>query len=104
VVEAVRSRDPAGVRTLWAHQLVPELAERIATATRVIFVDAVVATGSRDDGRADRAVGPHPGGGHGVRVSRVVAGPPSVGRHHGDPAALLGLAMLAGLPCRRRSW
>ena len=98
VVEAVQSRDPPGVRTLWAHQLVPELAERIATATRVIFVDAVVATGSPEGGRGDRAVGLSSGGGHGVQVRRVVAGPPSIGGHHGDPGALLGLAALAGLP------
>jgi hydrogenase maturation protease len=82
VTEAIQRLDPPGVRVQWTHQLVPELAEQLASVDRVIFVDAAL----------DPAPAPR------VRLSRRAAGAPAIGGHHGTPEALLGLVRLAGLP------
>jgi hydrogenase maturation protease len=67
-----------GLQAVWSHQLVPELVEPIAAARMVVFVDA-----------AEHVRG-------GVTVRPITASPPSVGGHHADPAAVLGLARHAG--------
>jgi hydrogenase maturation protease len=79
VVEELARLAVPGLRALWSHQLVPELAEEIAAARLVIFVDAA------------------PGDRPGVEVRRVTVSTPAAGGHQSDPAALLGLAALAGL-------
>lgn len=86
-----------GVRVLQVHQLTPELAEDIAGARRVVFVDAYAA--------ADGAP---------LRVEPVSASPAGCGNggaHRGDPASLLRLvarlygaapeAWLIGVPAFR---
>lgn len=42
VAETIAQLEWEGVRSLWVHQLTPELAEDISQAKMVIFVDAVV--------------------------------------------------------------
>ena len=71
---AVTAWGRPGVQALAVHQLTPELAEQVASAARVIFVDA-----RPDDGGA-------------VEVSRLgpVAARPGLG-HTGDPRELLAL-------------
>ena len=74
--EAVGRRHLPGVIAIETHQLLPELAEPIASARVVIFVDALVAEGSLD-----------------TRVTPI--GPsdsPSPIGHLGDPRGLLALA------------
>jgi hydrogenase maturation protease len=44
VADAVAAWNRPGVRTITVHQLTPELADVIATARRVVFVDAEVGT------------------------------------------------------------
>jgi hydrogenase maturation protease len=64
-----------GVRAIACHELTPELADAVASARRVVFVDA--------------AVGP----GESVRLQRI--GPADAvpfRAHSGDPASLLALA------------
>lgn len=80
VVEAIQEYGPPGVRAVWTHQIVPELAVQMSWADRAIFVDATVAACRR------------------ARARRLVAGPAAVGGHWAGPEALLGLATLAGLP------
>lgn len=73
-------------RVIITHQLTPDLADDIAAAEQLVFVDA------------------YPAGapGAGLRVAKIVAGPAGGGRalgHHGDPGALLHLAgRLFGAP------
>lgn len=81
VVEELAARAVSGMRVIWSHQLVPELAEQIATVDLVIFVDAG-----------------HPGTTSTVDVRPLPPGSPSLGAHQAAPAGLLGLAALAGLP------
>lgn len=89
VVEELARLAVPGLRAVWSHQLVPELAEQFTGTGLVIFVDAAV-TGSQPHDR--------PGAPQGVQVHRVTAASPGFGGHRADPAALLGLAALAGLP------
>lgn len=72
---AERFADHPGVRVVTTHQLVPELAEAVAAAERVVFVDATA------------------GGGDAVSASILTPTdrPAAVG-HAGDPGWLLGLA------------
>lgn len=79
VVEELDRLAVPGLRAVWSHQLVPELAEKIAAARLVVFVDAA------------------PGDRPGVQVRRLTVSAPAVGGHQSDPGALLGLAALAGL-------
>lgn len=69
-----------GVESRALHQLTPELAEAIARAARVVFVDAYPAAGPEDDVRCVP-----------VGAAPAVAGP-GLG-HHGDPAGLLKLSL-----------
>lgn len=75
VCAAERLRE-AGFHAIGVHQLVPELAERIAGAARVIFIDA-------DAGLA-------PGE---VRVTSVEAAKGGAFEHHVTPSSLLSLAV-----------
>lgn len=88
----LRSDDGAGVRTakrfaaqsphsnvVIARQLTPELADDIARATQVIFVDAYAAHESGAKLRIER-------------VAEAHAGNNSALGHHGDPATLVCLA------------
>lgn len=76
VAEAVAGWDLPGVTAVALRQLVPELAETIARARRVVFVDACAG------GQAGRA-----------RIRPVEPGGPLAALGHtGDPAALLALA------------
>lgn len=79
VAEAVQDRGLAGVTARWTQQLVPELAEHIADVDRVVFVDAAPGT-------------------TGVVVEELAPGPPEARGHQADPASLLGLLALTGLP------
>jgi hydrogenase maturation protease len=88
VVEELDRLAVAGVHPLWSHQLVPELAERIARARLVVFVDAVHPV----DAGARPLLTPV-----GVVVRPLRPSPPAVGGHQADPGALLGLTALAGL-------
>jgi hydrogenase maturation protease len=77
VARAVAGWGLPGVRSLAVHQLAPELAEEMARAERVAFVDAAA-------------------GAEGVvcwRRLRAATGPARLG-HASDPAWLLGLARL----------
>jgi hypothetical protein len=108
VIDAVERHDLSGVRTVWAHQLLPELAEQIAVAERVIFVDAEIAGAASAGGAVAgdpvaTGVAADTGAAairteSGVRVTPLVAGQPEIGGHQADPGALLGLVKLAGLP------
>jgi hydrogenase maturation protease len=80
VVEELLRRAVPGMRAIWSHQLVPELAEQIATAAVVVFVDAG-----------------HPGTVSAVEVRPLAPGSAAIGAHQAGPAGLLGLAALAGL-------
>jgi hydrogenase maturation protease len=77
VAERLRAADPPGLGVLTCHQLTPELAEPIAHADRVVFVDASTR------GPAGR-----------VESRRVAAGfdPAGALSHALTPAGLLGLA------------
>ena len=68
-----------GVSVVSSTQLVPELVETMVTVDRVVFVDAAV--------DADEVV-----------VERVSGRNAGLDSHHGDPAALLGLAATIGGP------
>jgi hydrogenase maturation protease len=89
VVEQVTRAAVPGVRAIWSQQLVPELIEPLAAARLVLFVDAAhpeARHASRPDATAGAVVRP------------IEPGPPAVAGHSADPAALLGLARLAGYP------
>lgn len=77
VARALEARVPAGTRVLDAHQLTPEMAIAISTASRVIFVDAIEA--------------PHESA---PRVSRLEPEPGAdpLNPHASDPGSLLWLA------------
>lgn len=76
VAEAVASWDRPGVRALAVHQLAPELAESLADADRVAFVDARLA--------AD---------GEGLSISPVEPSTsPRPAGHTSDPRSLLAMA------------
>jgi hydrogenase maturation protease len=77
VAEVVAGWDLDRVTVRSVTQLVPELAEDMAAADLVIFVDAA-ADGSR------------------VEVEAVSPVAPTVSSHHGSPAGLLALASRAG--------
>lgn len=84
VARAIAGRQLPGVTALAYHQLVPELAEPVAAARAVVFVDAIAAPAT-------------PGAGAGpVVVARPVApgAEPAlaVRGHTADPAGLLALA------------
>ena len=71
---AVAAWNRRDVRAIACHQLGPELAERISTARRVVFVDAAESAGP-------------------VRVSpREPGGAGEIVTHSADPRPLLGLA------------
>jgi hydrogenase maturation protease len=74
-VRAATALREAGVPALDVHQLVPELAEAVAAAERVIFIDA------------DAALAPGE-----VRVTPVTPESGSVLEHHATPTNLLSLA------------
>ncbi|MCE9614347.1 MAG: hydrogenase maturation protease [Lentisphaerae bacterium] len=79
VAEAVAAWTRHDVTALPVHQLTPELADTLADARRVVFVDAYAAAGT----------------GAPVRVEHLTAAPVGPGGtvgHHGDPAHLLQLA------------
>lgn len=80
VAEAIECRDLAGVRVRTSTQLVPELAEPIVEADRVVFVDASVDVGDV----SVQPLTPRPGGGD---------------SHHATPSDLLGLVAALGRPC-----
>jgi hydrogenase maturation protease len=64
-----------GVRAIACHELTPELADAVASARRVVFVDAAVDSGAS------------------VRLQRIgPADAASFRAHSGDPASLLALA------------
>ena len=65
-----------GFDAIETHQLTPELAERIAAATQVIFIDC--------DARLAPAE---------IRVTKVEPAPPGPLEHHATPASLLRLAL-----------
>lgn len=93
VVEELARHDRPGLDAVWSHQLVPELAEPISRAARVVFVDAAV------PGADDPAPGPAgQAGAPDVQVRRLTPSAPALGGHQSGPGALLGLAALAGLP------
>ena len=88
----LRSDDGAGIRVatrlaaqlpqsqvIVTHQLTPDLAEDIATATQVIFVDAYVAHGHEAQLRIDKISDDN------------IFNPAAMG-HHGDPEGLMHLA------------
>lgn len=77
VADAVANWGLAGVEAIAVHQLTPELAARLAEASRVVFVDAAA-------------------GGQAVscRVVRAAPGPAALG-HALDPGGLLELATQA---------
>jgi hydrogenase maturation protease len=78
VADAVRAAAPASrVRVITVHQLMPELADDVAMAERVLFVDAACDT---------------PAGLVSVRPLSPTDRPPGGFTHHYDPSALLGLA------------
>ena len=81
VARTVSARAWPGVRVIECHQPTPELAEDVARARRVVFVDAV------DDRTAEH-----------VRVSHVRTAdtpPPDALGHHLEPVGLLSLARSA---------
>lgn len=90
VARALEARVPAGTRVLDAHQLTPEMAIDISVATRVVFVDAIDATGES----APQESGP--------RVSRLEPEPGAdpLNPHASDPGSLLWLAktLFGGAP------
>jgi hydrogenase maturation protease len=88
VVDELVRRDVAGIQAVWSHQLVPELVEVLADAERVVFVDAALPLQPRPDATTPDA---------GVLIRRVDPADAAFGGHRADPAALLGLARLAGL-------
>ncbi len=88
----LRSDDGAGIRAatmiatqspqsrvIIAHQLTPDLADDIATAAHVVFVDAYEAQEAGAKLRVEK-------------ISTTDAGNASVIGHHGDPAGLIQLA------------
>ncbi|HET9656886.1 MAG TPA: hydrogenase maturation protease, partial [Kineosporiaceae bacterium] len=93
VVEDLAGRDLPGVRAIWSHQLVPELAEPIAAARCVVFVDCAL-PGHADGSGAERSGAERSG----VDLCRIAPGDPAFGGHQAGPQSLLGLAQLAGLP------
>jgi hydrogenase maturation protease len=67
-----------GIEAIAVHQLTPELAERLHTAQRVVFVDAILAPGNRE-----------------MRMRAIVAREDSSSFGHVcDPSWLLGLTEL----------
>ena len=78
----------AGVRTMTCHQLTPELADPIAAAARVIFVDAVGAFSKE------------------VSIGEIAPAAPSSGvmTHVVDPQILLRLAMEVYGRCPKAWW
>ena len=80
VAEAIERRALPGVTVATPTQLVPELAELIASAERVVFVDASVAVSD-------------------VTVRRLSPRPSAPGSHHATPDGLLGLVTALALPC-----
>ena len=80
VAETIERHGLAGVTVLTSTQLVPELAEPIAAADRVVFVDASVEV---DEVVVRRLP---------VRIERVDS-------HHATPAHLLGLVRSLGHQC-----
>ena len=74
VVDAISVR--SGLETMTVHQLVPELAEKIQCAQRVLFVDASLA-------------------GDDMRLTRIEPSPHRGLGHACTPAALLGWTKLA---------
>jgi len=108
VVEELTRAAAPGVRAIWSHQLVPELVEQLAVARLVVFVDADPGARAAADVDADPGAAPVAtddaagaslvGAPAGAVVRRISPGPPAAAGHHADPAALLGLAALAGYP------
>ena len=90
VARALEARVPARTRILDAHQLTPEMAIDISVATRVVFVDAIDATGES----APQESGP--------RVSQLEPEPGAdpLNPHASDPGSLLWLAktLFGGAP------
>jgi hydrogenase maturation protease len=80
VAEAIEQRALPGVTVATPTQLVPELAELIACAERVVFVDASITV---DD----------------VTVRRLTPQPTSPGSHHATADGLLGLVTALELRC-----
>jgi hydrogenase maturation protease len=78
VAEAVAGWKMANVHALAVHQLVPELAEQVASARTVVFVDA--SAGEDDGALTVRRIGP--------------AGRPLTLGHMADPRALLALVQV----------
>lgn len=77
VAEALAATHRAGVDVVHCHQLVPELAEDIATASRVVFVDAYAAGANAP-----------------LRVEHVSAAHATHALgHHADPHALLQMVL-----------
>jgi Ni,Fe-hydrogenase maturation factor len=100
VVEELARLAVPGVHPIWSHQLVPELAEQIAVARMVVFVDATVPpdrppneTGPNETGPIE--TGPIETGP--IAVRRVTPSAPAVAGHQGGPEALLGLTALVGM-------
>ena len=78
VARAVAARNLTGVEVIRSHQLLPEMAERVADARAVIFIDAAVV--NDDKGVTVRSVEPE-------------ANDSSMG-HTSDPRCLLALAQV----------
>jgi hydrogenase maturation protease len=95
VVEELARLAVPGLHPIWSHQLVPELAEQIAVARMVVFVDAAVPPDRSPNETGPNATGPNATRPIGVR--RVAASAPAVGGHQGGPEALLGLTALVGM-------
>jgi hydrogenase maturation protease len=81
VARAVAAWRRAGVSAIDVHQLVPELAEVLASVNRAVFVDAALENGVRTE------VEP-------ISLARDEASLENVSGHTCDPRRLLGLARL----------